>query len=85
MKLVTVWNSENIYYGYDATLRRSILDVLELHKIPYRDKWRASPAGGLWQRDRFGQSTSDNILYRVDVRKGDADTAIHLLKQAGVL
>ena len=84
MRWITILNSENIYLGYDAALRRNILDVLDRNDISCRDKWRARPAGGLQQRDRAGQSTDHDILYRIDVHKDDADEAVHLLKQAGI-
>ena len=84
MRWITILNSENIYLGYDAALRRNILDVLDRNHISCRDNWRARPAGGLQQRDRAGQSTDHDILYRIDVHKDDADEAVHLLKQAGI-
>ena len=36
MRWITILNSENIYLGYDAALRRNILDVLDRNHISCR-------------------------------------------------
>ena len=84
MRRVTILGSENIYTGYDPALRRSILDVLDANRIPCRDSWKPRSNGGLWEHDRAGQSPSQDVLYRIDVRKADAEEAVYLLKQAGI-
>ena len=85
MRLVTILGSENIYTGYDPALRRSILDVLDASKIPCKDNWKTRSNGGIWEHDRVGQSPAQDVLYRIDVRKANAEEAVHLLKQAGIL
>ncbi len=85
MSFITVFNSENIYNGYDPAVRRAILDVLDANKIPYKDNWKSRSNGGLWEHDRVGQSPAQDVLYRIDVRKADAEEAAHLLRQAGIL
>ena len=85
MRRVTILGSENIYTGYDPALRRSILDVLDANKIPCKDNWKTRSNGGIREHDRVGQSPAQNVLYRIDVRKSDAEEAVRLLKQAGIL
>ena len=84
MSPVTIFNSENIYTGYDPTIRRAILDVLDANKILCKDNWKSRSNGGIWEHDRVGQSLSQDVLYRIDVRKADAEEAVRLLKQAGI-
>ena len=84
MSSVTIFNRENIYTGYDTAVRRSILDVLDANKIPCKDSWKSRSNGGIWEHDRVGQSPSQDVLYRIDVRKEDAEEAVQLLKQAGI-
>ena len=84
MRPVTIFNSENIYTGYDPAIRRAILDVLDANKILCKDNWKSRSNGGIWEHDRVGQSPSQDVLYRIDVRKADAEEAVRLLKQAGI-
>lgn len=85
MKHVTIFNSENVYTGYDPAVRWAILDVLDANQIPCKDNWKSRSNGGIWEDDRVGQSPAQDVLYRIDVRKNDAEEAVHLLKQAGIL
>ena len=84
MRLITIFNCENIYTGYDPAIRRRVLDILDANKIPCKDNWKSRSNGGIWEHDRVGQSPAQDVLYRIDVRKEDADEAVHLLKQAGI-
>ena len=61
------------------------LPLTDANKIPCKDNWRSRSNGGIWEHDRVGQSPSQDVLYRIDVRKTDAEEAVHLLKQAGIL
>ena len=85
MSPVTIFNSENIYAGYDPAVRRASLDVLDANKIPCKENWKSRSNGGIWEHDRVGQSPSQDVLYCIDVRKADAEEAVRLLKQAGIL